>query len=93
MTLHPDVLTDLVILYHAGEASLATRALLEAEAAVNPALQAADVFKHELLPVRRTLEGAQLFYSIALWVLLAWRSVHHFNLYGLRRCHTLARHG
>lgn len=41
MTLHPDVLTDLVILYHAGEASQATRVLLEAEAAANPQLAAA----------------------------------------------------
>lgn len=38
MTLHPDILTDLVILYHAGEASQASRALLEAEAARNPQL-------------------------------------------------------
>jgi len=36
MTLHPDILTDLVILYHAGEASQATRELLETEAATNP---------------------------------------------------------
>lgn len=41
MTLHPDILTDLVILYHAGEASQATRALLEAEGAGNPQLAAA----------------------------------------------------
>ena len=41
MTLHPDVLTDLVILYHAGEASQATRSLLEAEAVTNPPLAAA----------------------------------------------------
>ena len=36
MTLPPDILTDLVILYHAGEASQATRDLLETEAATNP---------------------------------------------------------
>ena len=36
MTLHPDILTDLVILYHAGEASQATRDFLETEAATNP---------------------------------------------------------
>jgi hypothetical protein len=41
MTLHPDVLTDLVILYHAGEASQASRELLEREALQNPALAAA----------------------------------------------------
>ena len=29
MNLHPDVLTDLTILYHAGEASQASRTLLE----------------------------------------------------------------
>ena len=41
MTLHPDILTDLVILYHAGEASLASRSLLEEEAARNPQIAAA----------------------------------------------------
>lgn len=40
MNLHPDVLTDLTILYHAGEASQASRALLE-EAAKNDARLAA----------------------------------------------------
>lgn len=41
MTLHPDVLADLVILYHAGEASQASRALLENEASRNPQVAAA----------------------------------------------------
>ncbi|MBM3787140.1 MAG: hypothetical protein FJW30_22515 [Acidobacteria bacterium] len=41
MTLHPDILTDLVILYHAGEASQATRTLLEERAASDPAIAAA----------------------------------------------------
>ena len=41
MTLHPDVITDLVILYHAGEASQASRDLLEKEAQQNPAVAAA----------------------------------------------------
>lgn len=41
MTLHPDILTDLVILYHAGEASLATRIFLETEARANPHLAGA----------------------------------------------------
>jgi hypothetical protein len=41
MNLHPDILTDLVILYHAGEASLASRELLEREALQNPAIAAA----------------------------------------------------
>ncbi len=41
MTLHPDVLTDLVVLYHAGEASQASRALLEEEAARNPQIATA----------------------------------------------------
>ncbi len=41
MTLHPDILTDLVSLYHAGEASEASRALLEEEALRNPRLAAA----------------------------------------------------
>ncbi len=41
MTLHPDVLTDLVILYHAGEASQASRELLENEARSNPTIAAA----------------------------------------------------
>ena len=40
MNLHPDVLTDLTILYHAGEASQASRALLE-DAAKNDARLAA----------------------------------------------------
>ncbi len=41
MNLHQDILTDLVILYHAGEASQATRALLEEEALTNSKLAAA----------------------------------------------------
>lgn len=41
MTLHPDILTDLVILYHAGEASEASQKLLEEEAARNPRVAAA----------------------------------------------------
>ena len=41
MSLHPDVLTDLVILYHAGEASEASRSLLEDEATRNPRIAAA----------------------------------------------------
>lgn len=41
MTLHPDVLTDLVVLYHVGEASQASRALLEEEATRNPQIAAA----------------------------------------------------
>ena len=47
MTMHPDILTDLVILYHAGEASQATRELLESEAATNP-----DVAKALAAPPR-----------------------------------------
>lgn len=47
MNLHPDILTDLVILYHAGEASQATRELLESEAATNP-----DVAKALAAPPR-----------------------------------------
>ena len=41
MKLHPDILTDLVILYHAGEASQATRSLLETEAVASKELAAA----------------------------------------------------
>jgi len=41
MTLHPDIITDLVILYHAGEASQASRAFLEEEARKNAQLAAA----------------------------------------------------
>ena len=41
MTLHPDVITDLVILYHAGEALPASCELLEKEAQQNPAIAAA----------------------------------------------------
>jgi hypothetical protein len=36
MNLHPDILNDLALLYRAGEASAATRELLEREAASNP---------------------------------------------------------
>jgi len=41
MTLHPDIITDLVILYHAGEASQASRAFLEEEARRNTQVAAA----------------------------------------------------
>jgi hypothetical protein len=41
MTLHPDILTDLITLYHAGEASQASRALLEKEASSDPQIAAA----------------------------------------------------
>ncbi|MBM3764862.1 MAG: hypothetical protein FJW32_05680 [Acidobacteria bacterium] len=41
MTLHPDIITDLVILYHAGEASQATRKFLEEEAGRNAQVAAA----------------------------------------------------
>ena len=41
MNLHPDVLTDLTILYHAGEASQASRTLLEDAAKSDARLAAA----------------------------------------------------
>ena len=50
MTLHPDILTDLVILYHAGEASQASRELLEKEAMQNPALAAALAARPRVMP-------------------------------------------
>ena len=50
MTLHPDILTDLVILYHAGEASQASRELLEKEAMQNPALAATLAARPRVLP-------------------------------------------
>ncbi len=50
MTLHPDVLTDLVILYHAGEASQASRELLEKEALQNPALAADLAARPRVMP-------------------------------------------
>ena len=50
MTLHADVLTDLVILYHAGEASLASRELLENEAMHNPSLAAALAARPRAMP-------------------------------------------
>jgi hypothetical protein len=50
MTLHPDILTDLVILYHAGEASQASRELLEKEATQNPALAAALAARPRVMP-------------------------------------------
>jgi hypothetical protein len=50
MTLHPDVLTDLVILYHAGEASQASRELLAKEALQNPAVAAALATRPRVIP-------------------------------------------
>jgi hypothetical protein len=50
MTLHPDVITDLVILYHAGEASQASRELLQKEALQNPALAAALAARPRVMP-------------------------------------------
>jgi len=55
MTLHPDILTDLVILYHAGEASQASRELLEKEAMQNPALAAALAARPRVIPPIETL--------------------------------------
>ena len=49
MILHPDVLTDLVILYHAGEASQASRELLEKEALENPTVAAALAAKPRMI--------------------------------------------
>ena len=54
MTLHPDILTDLVILYHAGEASQASRELLEKEAMQNPALAAALAARPRAMPPMET---------------------------------------
>jgi len=54
MTLHPDILTDLVILYHAGEASQASRELLEEEAMQNPALAAALAARPRVMPPLET---------------------------------------
>jgi hypothetical protein len=83
MTLHPDVLTDLVILYHAGEASQATRALLEEEAGRNPQLSAAlrattrpmPPLPANTAPVeRRVMHKVRLRYQVmtfgAIWVLV-----------------------
>ena len=50
MKLHPDILTDLIILYHAGEASQSSRALLEEEAARNPQIAAALAAGSRLIP-------------------------------------------
>jgi hypothetical protein len=50
MTFHPDILTDLVILYHAGEASQASRELLEKEAMQNPALATALATRPRVMP-------------------------------------------
>jgi hypothetical protein len=83
MTLHPDILTDLVILYHAGEASQASRALLEEEAARNPQIAAALAATPEaqpLLPVcsapdeRKVLRKIRLRYQAisfaVVWTLI-----------------------
>lgn len=82
MTLHPDILTDLIILYHAGEASQASRALLEEEAARNPQIAAALAAtspKAAPLPAypapdeRRVLRKVRLRYQVlsfgAVWML------------------------
>jgi hypothetical protein len=50
MTLHPDVLSDLIVLYHAGEASQASRALVEEEAARNPQIAAALAAGSRMIP-------------------------------------------
>ena len=82
MTLHPDILTDLIILYHAGEAPQASRALLEEEAARNPQIAAALAAtspKPAPLPAypapdeRKVLRRVRLRYQVlsfaALWML------------------------
>ena len=51
MTLHPDILTDLIVLYHSGEASQASRALLEEEAARNPQIAAALAAGSRTIPL------------------------------------------
>jgi hypothetical protein len=50
MTLHPDILTDLITLYHAGEASQASRTLLEEEASRNPQVAAALAATSRIMP-------------------------------------------
>lgn len=85
MTLHPDILTDLVILYHAGEASQASRALLEDEAARSPQLAAAlaapsramaplpaHAAPDERVVLRRVRLRYQAFAFAAVWILAAF---------------------
>jgi hypothetical protein len=71
MSLHPDILTDLVILYHAGEASQASRELLEREAMHDPAVAAALAARPRAMPPlptapvfheRETLKRVRLHY-------------------------------
>jgi len=93
MTLHPDVITDLVILYHAGEASQASRDLLEKEAQQNPAVAAALAARPRIMqPIevapmfheREALKKVRLHYMyralIAIFIVLAL-----IALYGLLR--------
>jgi len=51
MTLHPDILTDLITIYHAGEASQASQALLEQEAARDPKVAAALAAPPRAIPL------------------------------------------
>jgi hypothetical protein len=79
MTLHPDVLTDLVILYHAGEASQASRELLEKEALQNPALASAlaarpramqPIETAPMIPEREVLKRVRRHYLYrAIWAI------------------------
>lgn len=82
MTLHPDILTDLIVLYHAGEASQASRALLEEEAARNPQIAAALAAGSRTIPLlpaspapdeRKVLRKVRLRYQAisfgAVWTL------------------------
>lgn len=69
MTLHPDILTDLVLLYHAGEASQASRALLEEEASRNPRIAAALAAPSRTpppLPVRPAVGERQVLRKVRL---------------------------
>ena len=86
MTLHPDVLTDLVIQYPAGEASEASRKLLEGEATRNPRVAAAlatpprtmpplavdppDVQRRAIQDVHRTFRRKLLLAGLSVALLL-----------------------
>jgi len=84
MTLHPDVLTDLVILYHAGEASQATRALLDDEATRNPQLAAALASPARpipLLPAQPVLDERRILRRVRLrYQAIAFAAVWFFAL-------------
>ena len=83
MTLHPDILADLIVLYQAGEASQASCALLAEEAARDPKIAAALAASPRTIPPlpaspasseRKVLRKLRLRYQ-AISFAVVWTSV------------------